>query len=108
MEDATNQDPGAAARNFLRLNVMPLLRELNPRAVEHMSAAADQLRIAERSLEEEARRRTAHVEVQEGRVTPRCGRWGRPRTPCGPGCCCGFLTCWALGAETSAPFTCGP
>ena len=69
VEDATNQDPGAAARNFLRLNVMPLLRELNPRAVEHMSAAADQLRIAERSLEEEARRRTAHVEVQEGRVT---------------------------------------
>lgn len=69
VEDATNADPDAAARNFLRLRVMPLLREMNPRAVEHINAAGDHLRAADRSLEEEARRRTAHVEVQEGRVT---------------------------------------
>ena len=38
VEDDTNSDPDAAARNFLRLQVMPLLGELNPRAVEHINA----------------------------------------------------------------------
>lgn len=69
VEDETNADPAAASRNFLRLKVMPLLRELNPRAVEHISRTAQQVQMADRSLEEEARRRTAHVEVREGRVT---------------------------------------
>ena len=45
VEDATNADPEAAARNFLRLRVMPLLEELNPRAVEHISAAAAHVRV---------------------------------------------------------------
>ena len=36
VEDTTNADPGAAARNFLRLEVMPRLRQINPRAVEHI------------------------------------------------------------------------
>lgn len=67
-EDETNTDPDAASRNFLRLRVMPLLRELNPRAVEHINQAAGQLRTADRFLEEEARRRTAHVELREGRA----------------------------------------
>ena len=69
MEDTTNADPGAAARNFLRLEVMPRLRQINPRAVEHINDAGRRLRVADQSLEEEAARRTAHVEVQEGRVT---------------------------------------
>lgn len=69
VEDETNADPDAAARNLLRLQVMPLLKELNPRAVEHMNRTARQLRTVDRSLEEEACRRTAHVEVQAGRVT---------------------------------------
>ena len=69
VEDETNLDADAAARNRLRLQVMPLLRELNPKAVEHMGTTARQLRTVDRSLDEDALRRTAHVEVQEGRVT---------------------------------------
>lgn len=69
MEDETNADPDAAARNLLRLQVIPLLKELNPRAVEHICAAARRLREADRSLEADAAERTAHVEVRDGRVT---------------------------------------
>lgn len=69
VEDATNADPDAAARNFLRLEVMPRLRQINPQAVAHINDAGRRLRVVDRSLEEEAARRTAHVEVQEGRVT---------------------------------------
>lgn len=69
IEDATNADPEAAARNLLRLQVMPLLKELNPRAVEHICGTARRLRGVDRSLEQDAAARTAHVEVQEGRVT---------------------------------------
>ena len=69
IEDETNLDPDAAARNLLRLQVMPLLEELNPRAVEHICAAARRLREADRSLEADAAERTAHVEVRDGRVT---------------------------------------
>ena len=69
IEDETNADPEAAARNLLRLQVMPLLKELNPRAVEHICGAARRLRGVDRSLEADAAARTAHVEVQEGRVT---------------------------------------
>lgn len=69
MEDETNADRSAAARNLLRLQVMPLLKELNPRAVEHICGAAQRLREVDRSLEEDAAARMAHVEIQEGRVT---------------------------------------
>ena len=69
VEDDTNADPEAAARNLLRLKVMPLLEDLNPRAVEHIGAAAAHVRSADRAIEREAARRTAHVEVREGRVT---------------------------------------
>ena len=69
IEDETNADPDAAARNLLRLQVLPLLKEINPRVVEHMNATAEQLNVLDRSLEEDARRRTAHVECREGRVT---------------------------------------
>ncbi len=69
IEDETNADPEAAARNLLRLQVMPLLKDLNPRAAEHICGAARRLREVDRSLEEDAAARTAHVEVQDGRVT---------------------------------------
>ncbi len=69
IEDETNADPEAAARNLLRLQVMPLLKELNPRAAEHICGTARRLRGVDRSLEQDAAARTAHVEVQEGRVT---------------------------------------
>lgn len=69
VEDETNADPEAAARNLLRLRVMPLLKELNPRAAEHISQTARRLRGVDRSLERDAAERTKHVEVREGRVT---------------------------------------
>lgn len=68
-EDATNADPDAASRNFLRLRVMPLLKELNPQAVEHLQRTAGQLRTIDASLERDAAGRIAQVEAQEGRVT---------------------------------------
>ena len=69
VEDSTNADPNAAARNYLRLEIMPRLGQLNPRAVEHINDAGGRLRALDRAVEEEAARRTAHVEVREGRVT---------------------------------------
>lgn len=69
IEDETNADPEAAARNLLRLQVMPLLKKLNPRAAEHIGQTAGRLRGVDRSLEEDAAARMAHVEVQKDRVT---------------------------------------
>lgn len=69
IEDETNADPDAASRNFLRLQVMPLLKELNPKAVEHICRTAGQLRSVDHALEADAAERTAHAEVQDGRVT---------------------------------------
>ena len=57
VEDETNADPSAAARNRVRLDLMPLLRELNPRAEEHIRRTARQAREAEAFLDGEARRR---------------------------------------------------
>ena len=65
MEDETNSDPDAAARNLLRLRVMPLLEELNSAAVANINRAAAHVRSADQAIEAEAARRTAHVEVQE-------------------------------------------
>ena len=69
IEDETNTDPDAASRNFLRLRIMPLLEELNPRAAEHISRTAGQLRCIDRTLEEDAAARTAYAEVRNGRVS---------------------------------------
>ena len=68
VEDETNANPDAASRNFLRLRVMPLLKELNPRAAEHICQTAGQLRTVDSSLEEDAAARTDHAERQKGRV----------------------------------------
>lgn len=51
IEDESNADPDAASRNFLRLRVMPLLEELNPRAVEHMTRTAGILAREDEALE---------------------------------------------------------
>ena len=56
VEDETNADPDAAGRNLLRLEVMPLLRRLNPRAVENMSFTAEVLRRENRAMEDLAAR----------------------------------------------------
>ena len=68
VEDETNADPAAADRNRVRLQVLPLLRELNPRAVEHMSETARQLRELDDKLDEQAACRVSGALVSAGRV----------------------------------------
>ena len=53
VEDETNRED-CAARNVLRHQVFPVLRQLNPRAAEHMSAAAAVLAREHAALEEQA------------------------------------------------------
>lgn len=69
VEDETNADPEAAARNLVRLQVMPLLRQLNPRAVEHMAAAAARMREMENGLEDLTERYLRRAYVRSGRVS---------------------------------------
>ena len=69
VEDETNADPEAAARNLVRLQVMPLLRQLNPRAVEHMASAAARMREMENGLEDLTERYLRRAFVRPGRVS---------------------------------------
>lgn len=69
VEDETNADPEAAARNLVRLQVMPLLRQLNPRAVEHMASAAARMREMESGLEDLMERYLCRAFVRPGRVS---------------------------------------
>ena len=55
VEDATNSDPDAAARNALRSSVLPVLRQLNPRFAENMARTASILREESDALESMAR-----------------------------------------------------
>lgn len=50
-EDPTNRDPHYTPRNFLRWEVLPRLRHLNPRVVEALSRAAETLAAEEAYLE---------------------------------------------------------
>ena len=52
-EDATNQEE-AYTRNKLRLRVLPLLEDINPKAVEHMAETAELLSAEEDFLEQQA------------------------------------------------------
>ena len=54
-EDSTNADE-TYTRNKLRSQVMPVLKELNPKSVEHINAAAAQIREVDEYLEAQARR----------------------------------------------------
>lgn len=74
VEDETNARADAADRNLLRLEVMPLLRQINPRAVEHMSAAAGRLREMETGLEDLTARYLRAASCQPGRVTIPLGK----------------------------------
>lgn len=73
VEDETNTDPQAAARNLIRLQVMPLLRQVNSRSVEHMSRTASTLREIEEGLSDVTERYLHRVFAQPGRVTIRLG-----------------------------------
>ena len=73
VEDSTNADPDAAARNFLRLEVLPRLKQINPRAVEHINGAGRRLREMESGMEDLTERFLRRASVQPGRVTIRLG-----------------------------------
>ncbi|MBR3570710.1 MAG: tRNA lysidine(34) synthetase TilS [Oscillibacter sp.] len=66
VEDETNADPDAATRNLLRLEVMPLLRRLNPKAGERLREAARQSAALCAFAENAARRHTGRMEARDG------------------------------------------
>lgn len=72
VEDETNCDPDAAARNRVRLNVMPELEKLNPRAAEHICAAARTVAQLDDELEREAQRRCTEVRRRGNAVSLPC------------------------------------
>lgn len=76
VEDSTNQMDDAA-RNVLRHQVLPVLRQLNPRAVENMSRAAELLRQDEEALD--ARRNGCWKRRRFPLVRRRSCRWMRLR-----------------------------
>lgn len=55
VEDSTNADPDAAARNALRSAVLPVLRQLNPRYAQHIARTSELLRGERQVLEKAAR-----------------------------------------------------
>ena len=63
VEDSTNDDPDAAARNALRSSVMPVLRQINPKCVENIARTSAILREESDALESMARGRTEEKEV---------------------------------------------
>ena len=69
VEDRTNADPDAAARNYLRLEILPRLQTLNPRAGEHIAAAARSLGALDDALEREAGALMARASLEDGRVS---------------------------------------
>ena len=69
VEDRTNADPDAAARNYLRLVILPRLQTLNPRACEHITAAARSLAALDDAVEQEASALMTLASVQSGSVS---------------------------------------
>jgi len=72
VEDETNHDAAAADRNYLRAEVLPRLKELNPKAVENMSRAAEILRSESAAIESIADRICAEAETTGTGVRIRC------------------------------------
>lgn len=68
VEDRTNADPNAAARNFLRLEILPRLQTLNPRASEHIAATARSLVSLDDSIERQAEDLLAAAERTDGSI----------------------------------------
>ncbi|MCI8811098.1 MAG: tRNA lysidine(34) synthetase TilS [Oscillibacter sp.] len=66
MEDETNQDPAAAARNLLRQKVLPVLREINPRAVQNMRRTAVILEQEHTILDQQVKSLTAEARMEKG------------------------------------------
>ena len=72
VEDETTADPDIAARNLIRLRVMPLLREINPQAVENMGLAADVLRRENESMDCLSAKLLEQAVFREGEVCVPC------------------------------------
>jgi tRNA(Ile)-lysidine synthase len=72
MEDETN-GTDEASRNIIRHQVLPVLRELNPRAVEHMTRTAELLTAENHLLEELTKQAVAASEKTEVGVRIPCG-----------------------------------
>ena len=71
VEDSTNADPSAAARNALRGTVMPVLRQLNPKCVENIARTSSILREESDALESMARGLTEQAkELPDGVAIP--------------------------------------
>ena len=69
VEDRTNADPNAAARNYLRLEILPRLRTLNPRAGEHIAATARSLTALDDALEQAADAALSGAKPQDGGIS---------------------------------------
>ena len=69
VEDHTNADPNAAARNYLRLEILPRLRELNPRAPQHIATTARSLTVLDDALEHAAEAALSHAKAQDGGIS---------------------------------------
>ena len=67
-EDSSNRDE-RYSRNRVRAKVMPVLRHLNHRAVEHMAATAAQLAEIDRYLDENARELLVQVKESPGSLS---------------------------------------
>ena len=72
VEDETNADPDAAARNLLRQSVMPVLRQLNPRFAENMARTATILQVENEALESQAADLADQAKVLPEGVTIPC------------------------------------
>lgn len=68
VEDHTNADPNAAARNYLRLEILPRLKHLNSRAGEHITATARSLSALDDAIEQKAEALLADAEGPEQSV----------------------------------------
>ena len=69
VEDRTNADPNAAARNYLRLEILPRLQTLNPRAGEHIAATARSLVSLDDSIERQAEALLAAAVQEESSIS---------------------------------------
>lgn len=66
VEDETNQDPGAASRNLVRQKVMPVLREINARAVQNMGRTASILQRENAFLDQQAKALAGQARMEDG------------------------------------------
>lgn len=66
IEDETNQDPSAAARNLLRQKVLPVLQEINPRAVQNIQRASSILQREHIFLDQQAQALAAEARREDG------------------------------------------